>query len=50
VSPSTVVPDGVGHGRLAGQEAVEGIGGHGDHRVAIRCFSRRTVSVLSEPR
>ena len=30
------MPDSVGHGHLAGQEAVEGAGGHGDHRIAIR--------------
>src|SRR6266851_4977096 len=37
VTVDGAVPDGVGHGRLAGHEAVEGVGGHGDHRVAIRC-------------
>src|SRR5262245_61170254 len=31
------VPDGVGHGRGAEHEAVEGVGGHGDHRVAVGC-------------
>src|SRR6185295_19921826 len=37
VAGDGAAPDDVGHGRLAGQEAVEGVGGHGDHRVAIRC-------------
>jgi hypothetical protein len=37
VAVDGAVPDGGGHGRLAGQQAVEGVGGHGDHRVAVRC-------------
>src|SRR5260370_6066973 len=37
VAVDGAVPDGAGHGRLAGQEAVQGAGGHGDDRVAVRC-------------
>ena len=36
VAVDGAVPDGVGHGHVAGQEAVKGVGGHGDHRVAVR--------------
>src|SRR5262245_2759979 len=37
VAVDGAVPDGVGHGRAAEHEAVKGVGGHGDHRVAIGC-------------
>src|SRR5215472_10485242 len=37
VAVDGAVPDGVGHRRLAEHEAVEGAGGHGDHRVAVGC-------------